>query len=217
MSGARARRVVVAAVGSEFRRDDAAGPAVIDRVGGELGGVEVLGALASPFDLLGAWDGADLAIVVDAAAADDQPGAVHVVEVDMASVPETHGRTSRSASSHGVGVIEAIRIARVLGTAPERVVLVGVAGEDFGEGTRLSRSVSRAVEQAARVVGELAGAASAGNPLGLELRRQGHHRLTHDDPLQRGFDGWSGARPDPLHPEGTIGSSPESGCGRHCK
>ena len=163
MSGARARRVVVAAVGSEFRRDDAAGPAVIDRVGGELGGVEVLGALASPFDLLGAWDGADLAIVVDAAAAADQPGAVHVVEVDMASVPETDGRTSRSASSHGVGVIEAIRIARVLGTAPERVVLVGVAGEDFGEGTGLSQSVSRAVEQAARVVGELAGAASAGN------------------------------------------------------
>ena len=123
----------------------------------------MLGALASPFDLLGAWDGADLAIVVDAAAATTSPGRCTSSRWTWPRVPETDGRTSRSASSHGVGVIEAIRIARVLGTAPERVVLVGVAGEDFGEGTGLSPSVSRAVEQAARVVGELAGAASAGN------------------------------------------------------
>ena len=164
MSATGARRVVVAAVGSEFRRDDGAGPAVLDRLGADLGGVEVLGALASPWHLLGAWDGADLAIVVDAVAAGDEPGAVHVVEVDTSVPPKAHGRTAPQTSSHGVGVIEALHIAAALGTAPAHVVLVGVAGEDFGEGRGLSPSASHAVERAARVVGELAGLASVRSP-----------------------------------------------------
>ena len=156
MSGEGPGHVVVAAVGCEFRRDDGAGPAVLERVGGELDGVEMLGALPSPLHLLGAWDSADLAIVVDAAG--NEPGMVHVVEVDMASVSDPPGRPSPRASSHGVGVIEALRIARALGTAPARVVLVGVGGEDFGEGVGFSAPASRAVEQAARLVGELASA-----------------------------------------------------------
>ena len=164
MSAAGARRVVVAAVGSEFRRDDGAGPAVLDRLGADLGGVEVLGALASPWHLLGAWDGADLAIVVDAVAAGDEPGAVHVVEVDTSVPPKAHGRTAPQTSSHGGGVIEVLHIAAALGTAPAHVVLVGVAGEDFGEGRGLSPSASHAVERAAWVVGELAGLASVRSP-----------------------------------------------------
>jgi hydrogenase maturation protease len=164
MSATGARRVVVAAVGSEFRRDDGAGPAVLDRVGNELGDVEVLGAFASPWHLMGAWDGADLAIVVDAVAAGDEPGAVHVVEVDTNFPPKTHGRTAPRTSSHGAGVIEALHIAAALGTAPAHVVLVGVAGEDFGEGSGLSPSASHAVERAARVVGELARVGSVRPP-----------------------------------------------------
>ncbi len=154
MSTGRVRGVVVAAVGSELRRDDGAGPAVLARARSELEGVVVLGALASPLDLLGAWDGADLAVVVDAVGWVDAPGGVCVVEVDMTSPPQTSGLTS-STSSHGFGVIDALRLARVLGTAPAQVVLVGVAGEDFGEGAGLSPSTSHAVEQAAQVVVEL--------------------------------------------------------------
>ena len=163
MSSTGSRRVVLAAVGSECRGDDAAGPAVLDRVG-ELGGVEMLGALASPLDLLGAWDGADLAIVVDAVDAldgVDAPGGVCVIDVDMASGPDMPGRTRSTASSHGLGLIDALRIAAAMGTAPERVLLVGVSGEDFGGNAGLSPAASGAVERAARRVVELAGAATA--------------------------------------------------------
>ena len=154
-------RVVVAAVGAELHRDDAAGPAVLRRLGDDLEAVEVLGAVASPLQLLGLWDCADLAIVVDAVAGDGEPGAVHVIEVDLTAPPRASGRTASSASSHGFGVVEALRIACALGTAPARVVLVGVVGEDFGDGAGLSPSVSRAVERAAHTVTELAGAALA--------------------------------------------------------
>ena len=60
-----------------------AGPAVLERLRGALEGVEVLGTLASPLDLVEAWDGAGLAIVVDAVAGGAQPGELHVVEVEQ--------------------------------------------------------------------------------------------------------------------------------------
>ncbi len=161
MSSASPRRVVLAAVGAEFRGDDGAGPAVLDRVG-ELDGVDMLGALASPLDLLGAWDGADLAIVIDAVVGMDPPGGVCVIDVDMASAPGVSGRTRSTASSHGLGVIDALRIARAMGRAPERVLLVGVSGGDFEGRARLGPATSRVVEQAARRVVELAGAIAFG-------------------------------------------------------
>ena len=160
MSSTSPRRVVLAAVGSELRGDDAAGPAVLARVGA-LDGVDLLGALASPLDLLGAWDGADLAIVVDAVDGLDPPGGVCVIDVDMASAPDVSGRTRPTASSHGLGVIDTLRIARAMGTAPDRVLLVGVSSGDFEGSAGLSPAVSRAVERAAQRVVELAGGATA--------------------------------------------------------
>ena len=159
MSSTASRRVMVAAVGCEYRGDDAAGPAVLDRVG-ELDGVDMLGALGSPLDLLGAWDGADLAIVVDAVEGADAPGGVCIIDVDMTSVPDVSDRTRSIASSHGLGVIAALRIAGAMGTAPERVLLVGVSGEDFDGSAGLSPAASRAVELAAQRVVELAGGAT---------------------------------------------------------
>ncbi len=161
MSAAGARRVVIAAVGCEYRRDDGAGPAVLDRLYSELGGADVLGPLAAPLDLLGAWDGADLAIVVDAVGGGAEPGELHVVEMDMGVSTHACAFPASRASSHGLGVMEALRLACALGSAPARVVLVGVAGEDFGEGVGLSPCVSDAVERAARIVAELAGAGPA--------------------------------------------------------
>ena len=166
--------MVVAAVGCEYRGDDGAGPAVLERVG-ELDGVDVLGALGSPLDLLGAWDGADLAIVIDALDGVDATGGVCIVDVDVASGPEVPGRTRSNASSHGLGVVDALRLAAVTGTAPARVVLVGVPGEDFDGGVGLSPAASRAVESAARRVVELAGGATVQNG----PRATGSHRRDH--------------------------------------
>jgi hydrogenase maturation protease len=155
--------VVVAAVGNVLRRDDGAGPAVLERLRGELGDAEVLGALGSPLDLLGAWDGAELAIVVDAVGGGEGSGKVHVVELGGEDSPDVPTRRAARPSSHGVGVPETLRLARVLGSAPARVVLVGIGGDSFGEGVGLSPSVSDAVERAAQVVAELAAGGISGD------------------------------------------------------
>ncbi len=145
-------RVVVAGLGNEYRRDDGAGPAVVAMVGeevGPVGGAELVGPLGEPLDLLGRWDGADVAIVVDALGPGTSPGAVSVVELGPADMA---GSTGAPASSHGIGLADVLRLATILGQAPARVLVVGIEGSDFGRGVGLSAAVATAVPDAARRV-----------------------------------------------------------------
>jgi len=153
-----ATTVVVAGLGSEYRRDDGAGPAVAERVALMVGGVTHLGPLADPLDLLGRWDGAVLAVVVDAVRAGAEPGTVRVIDLDgpVAARPGSDGGPAPT-STHGISVAGALRLARAVGRAPLRVVVVGIEGDDFSQGLGLSPAVERAVPEAARRVARLSG------------------------------------------------------------
>lgn len=146
--------VVVIAIGNEYRRDDGAGAAVAAQVARRDPSVRNVGAAVDPLDLLGRWDGADLAVVIDAVRSSEPVGSVLVLELG----PEA-GRSAgaaagggRATSSHGVDVGGALRIARALGHAPARVVLVGIVGGDFGSGPGLSPAVEAAVPAAVDAV-----------------------------------------------------------------
>ena len=150
-------------MGSEYRRDDGAGPAVVDRVvqhvarrGADRGAEPLaVGPFGDPLDLLGPWDGASLAVVIDATRSGAPAGTVRVYDLD-ADVAGAPGPTA-PASTHGLGVLGALRLARAVGTAPARVLAVGIEGVDFGQGVGLSPAVARAVPVAARRVLELIG------------------------------------------------------------
>jgi len=134
-----APRVVVAGVGNEYRRDDGAGPMAAARaVRRAVVGLDI-GPVVDPLDLLGRWDGADLAIVIDAIRSGSTPGTVQVVEMTTAGVDA--GVTS----THGVSLAGALRLAQVLEQAPARVVVIGIEGIDFGKGQGLSPAVDAAV------------------------------------------------------------------------
>ena len=150
-------RIVVAGIGSEYRRDDGAGPAVAAQVADLVGGVTDLGAIADPLDLLGLWDGADLAVVVDAVRSGAEPGTVRLVELDTAAGTGPVGDTSRTTSTHAMGLTDVFRLAQAVGAAPGRVVVVGIEGSDFGQGTGLSPAVAQSVAHATRQVAELIG------------------------------------------------------------
>jgi hypothetical protein len=57
--------IVVAGLGNEYRRDDGAGPVTAARIVAQLP-AEDIGPVVDPLELLGRWDDADLAIVIDA-------------------------------------------------------------------------------------------------------------------------------------------------------
>ncbi len=146
-------RVVVAGLGSEYRCDDGAGPLVAARAVESAGGGEDIGPLTDPLDLLGAWDGAALAIVVDAVRSGRPPGTVSVFELTQAD--GTDVVTPAPVSTHGIGLAGVLSLARMTGTAPARVVLVGIEGERFERGTGLSPPVEAALSPAVRRVVEL--------------------------------------------------------------
>ena len=100
----------------------------------------------------------DLAIVVDATWSGEPAGTVRTRRLetaDPASIDSSSARLNSRASTHGLGLDDVLRLARSLGSAPARVVLVGIEGSDFGLGAELSPSVAAAVQEAAYAVLEL--------------------------------------------------------------
>jgi len=172
-------RVVVAGVGSEWRRDDGVGPVVARRVSERLAqsagdlatacrDCVVVAPLTDPLDLLGHWDGADLAVVVDATRSGLSPGTISRIEL-ATQVAELEGEATAArdgtmpgiepsgaprgpSSTHGIGFAGALRLALAVGRAPVRAVVVGVEGDDFGHGSELSPAVAGSVDAAAACV-----------------------------------------------------------------
>lgn len=138
------RRVVIG-VGNPSRRDDGVGPAVAARIAGrELPGVRVMQCPAEPTALLDAWEGADLAVVVDAVVG-ELPGRVRTCA--PAELVEAH-----PVSSHDLGLARTYELAAVLGRAPQSLVVVAVDVADTGHGPGLSPSVAAALGEAERAV-----------------------------------------------------------------
>ena len=162
-----AERVVVVGIGNPWRRDDGAGPAIAAAVRDRMDDrVEVLELDGETARLIDAWDGADLAVVVDAIRTGATPGTVHRLDAHGQDVvlpcdvllPDARaiaGLTGQGTSSHGLGVAQAVELARTLGRLPRRLVLVGVEGAEFGPGSGLTAAVAAAVEPAARLVAGL--------------------------------------------------------------
>jgi hydrogenase maturation protease len=136
-----------------YRRDDGLGPYVVERLRERgLPDVVLATSLGETTELLDLWDGADLAIVVDAVRATPaHPGRVHRL-----TVFDPPGERSRAA--HGLDLAEAVELARVLGRLPVRLVLYAVEVAVVGYGTSLSPEVTAA---AARVADEIAGGLAA--------------------------------------------------------
>lgn len=135
-------------LGSRYRGDDAVGPLVAERL--REAGVRVLDCADEPTRLLDEWDGLDVLVVVDAVLTGAAPGALRRVEADDGPLP----RDLRLASTHAVGVADALELGRTLGRAPHRVVVLGVEGATFGMGDEMTPAVERALD-------ELVGAALA--------------------------------------------------------
>ncbi len=148
------RPAAVIAVGNPLRADDGAGAEVARRLAGRVpAGVRLVELGGEPAELLDAWDGLRVVVVVDAVRAGAAPGTVHRFDASSAPLAVRTGSTS----THGLGLAAALELGRALGRLPPRVIVVGIetAGDDAPGGT-LSPPVQGAIEAAAeRVLAEL--------------------------------------------------------------
>jgi hydrogenase maturation protease len=173
--------VLIVGLGNDFRGDDAVGPVVARTAAARLDTAgrpaRVLAGVADPLDLLGRWDDAALVVIVDAVRSGAPAGRVSIIDVaDARHGSEADDSTaattpSGATSTHGIGTVAAIRLARVLGRAPRHIVLVTVEGSDFARGDTLSAAVAAAVPEAvARVLEAVGTTASRMSPRRVSQR-----------------------------------------------
>lgn len=139
---------VVIGVGNALRGDDGIGPAVAAALARrDLPGVRVVHAAADPADLLDLWAGAALAVVVDAVRGD--PGAAGEILLLGGGDGWPGGAP---ASSHALGVADALRLGAALDRLPDRLIMIGVVAASFEPGTALSEPVADALQVAVQMV-----------------------------------------------------------------
>jgi len=155
------QRTVVVGVGNEFRRDDGAGPEVIARLralqpgDASLSGVTLALSDGEPGRMIDLWEGARLAVVVDAVRDSSMPpGHLYQVAVD-ALTGVVDGVADSAASSHSIGLGDTVELARALGRLPARLTVLAVVGRDFGFGTSLTPEVAIAVGELVEQVREI--------------------------------------------------------------
>ncbi|HLF60756.1 MAG TPA: hydrogenase maturation protease [Acidimicrobiia bacterium] len=132
------RRIVIG-VGNPTRGDDAAGLEVARRVRRVEAHQEANGS----YELMDVWEGADEVIVVDAARSGAPPGTVHRFDAHHEPLP----RGILATSTHSVGVMETIEMARRLGRLPERIMVYGIEVSTLAPGVGLSDQVEQAVKE----------------------------------------------------------------------
>jgi hydrogenase maturation protease len=148
---------VVIGIGNPYRRDDGVGPelvAALARLGPE--GASAVVADGEPSQLLDAWAGAPLAVVVDAVlCAPSAPGRIHRTDLTGPSAGERTGGIGvpeAAASTHGLGIPDAVRLAEALDRMPRRLVVFAVEAADIGFGHGLSPAVARCLPKLTEAV-----------------------------------------------------------------
>ncbi len=134
--------MLIVGIGNPYRGDDAVGPEVARRLLAapisSIGGV----ISADIGNLIERWQGYELVILVDATQSGEPSGTIVCFDARRQRIPHVF---SRSVSSHGFGISEAMELAEALDALPERLLVYGVEGESFETGTRMSRAVAVAI------------------------------------------------------------------------
>ncbi|MDR3636374.1 MAG: hydrogenase maturation protease [Isosphaeraceae bacterium] len=119
--------------------DDQAGWALVDRL--EQRGMMSAQRVRDGVELLAALEGHDDVILVDASAPAGEPGRTRAFTWpcgELAEVPLL--------STHGLGLVEALRMAETLGNLPRKVTIIAVESAAALAGTPVSAAVEQALD-----------------------------------------------------------------------
>jgi len=135
---------LVIGIGNPMRRDDGAGPLVLQRLDElKLSRLQTLEHAGDGMALLDRWHGHPRVCVVDATHSGAEPGTVRRFDAVAKPLP----RDLFHPSSHLFGVAEAAELARIQGGLPGCLLVFGIEGGDFGFGEGVSDAVAAGVEE----------------------------------------------------------------------
>jgi len=141
-------RLKVIGVGNEWRGDDAVGLLVARRLKADQPPqVQITECRGTVTAVQEAWKDAAGVIVVDAVVSGGPPGAIFRFNAHAGGVP---AQLSRSPSSHGWGVAEALALGQVFQELPPWLIIYGIAGKNFSPGQQVSQEVAAAIPELVR-------------------------------------------------------------------
>jgi len=135
---------MIIGVGNRDRGDDAAGPAVCDRLRAQLGAATTIRTFVcegSILDLALHWDHDDRVIIVDAMQPGTEPGRIVEMDATVDSLP-----TPGALSTHEIDVSVAVELARAIGRMPAQLLLIGIEAAQTDWGSLPSVPVDAAID-----------------------------------------------------------------------
>jgi hydrogenase maturation protease len=135
----------ILAVGNPDRGDDGVGPYVLAGLAGRLPEEDLLCSDGEVSGLIAIFERCSELILIDAMdgpAAGLAPGDVLRLDANDPALAEA----PLHASTHAMGVVEAIALARSLGVLPAQLTVIAIAGASFAVGRGISASVAHAAQ-----------------------------------------------------------------------
>lgn len=143
----RSLDVVVIGVGNRNRGDDGVGPLVVDAVRrGAPACITTTVVDGDLSDLPLRWNGDQTVVIIDACRTGAAPGTIRVFNGLTTALPTGH----RPISSHGIGLADAIEMARMLDRMPRSLTVFAIEAHSFDHMAPASAAVARAAGQVAR-------------------------------------------------------------------
>jgi len=143
-SNGKGKPVRIIGLGNAFKGDDAVGLLAARRLRARMDDrVEVIEAEMAGVEIMEFMEGARVVILIDAARSGQVPGTIHRFNASDGPVsPLVFPR-----SSHAIGALDAVELARTLGTLPPIVIVFGIEAGDTGAGQPLSPAVAEALDE----------------------------------------------------------------------
>ena len=143
--------MLVIGCGNMQRGDDGAGVLAALQLSSQ--GIHAEVSDADIADLLELWRGAQDVILIDAVVTGAPVGRIHVWDA------RTHvGASTPPGSTHGLGVREAVEIARTMSCLPPQLHIYGIEGSNFAIGSELSPEVQGAITEVVQRIASLSAA-----------------------------------------------------------
>ena len=131
-------------VGNSWRSDDAAGLAVARQLRAAPDDrAEIVEQEGEPTALIDSLEHVDAAWIVDAVSSGAEAGTVHRIDAVEHQLPSG----LFGASTHHLGIADAVELARALGKLPGRLIVYGIEGKSFQAGNDLTPAVAASVER----------------------------------------------------------------------
>jgi hydrogenase maturation protease len=139
------KKVLIGGIGNVLLGDDAVGPYIVRLLNADYDfadGVEIIDLGTPALDLIDHFSGKDAVILIDCVrTADVKPGKVQLFRKEELLQYQPEVRMD----PHSPALVENLLSAELFGTSPRELLLIGIAGESFGPGCRLSAPVNAAL------------------------------------------------------------------------